>query len=116
MVTVRERIKSLKSFEPISFGTLNIGEHEYNVTFMFELNCFLFDKNEDGIPPVGVSLSDINIKRNTTALCVNTKDDLPSMMILELIKKFESMSREDKKSFVDSMPINSLYIGGDKLY
>lgn len=111
MITDSMRIKSLKGFPPIEIGEFNSGSKHLRAIFVPCYNTIqIFDKDDD----IPISVTFQTLKAGILHSLSN--NDHCSTIIESLFGFWKSMPKSKKNQIIDSMPINSLYIGGDKVY
>lgn len=111
MATIKERHESLKGFKPVYLLEYLDEKNRCSHQLIFHPALGLFEiissSWQGRLPSIIISFNDF-IKGSSD--CLNKSNKIDSL-ISTMIDLWKRMKADEKMSFCDSIPLNSLYIG-----
>ncbi len=106
--TVTERLESLKEFKQISLFSFGMNKRSYRVTFC-PIYSFVYIRNS--------SIPDIVVSFSAMMEPLNKKDFPPKDYMSRIVRKIKSkwikLGEDAQLEFIDKIPLNTMYMGGD---
>ena len=115
MLSTHERIENLKKFKTIHLEDLKLNNNNLSLGFNPSLGLFrVISKNDkdSGHAVFAVTVSDLNKPTKKTL----SKYDRGERLVEEIRIAWRKISKKKRNEFIDKIPLNSFFLGGDSIY